>query len=70
MVIQPGNGVEHSSYIRISSEAEFKEGINADGEYEVSFDQVATVALTPDAAEKFYWMLGAKIPELRRLATQ
>jgi hypothetical protein len=68
MVMQPGNGVEQSTYVRITCEAEFKEQINADGECEVSFDQVATLALTPDAAEKFYWMPGVRIPELRRLA--
>jgi hypothetical protein len=68
MVMQPADAVEQSSYIRILSEAEFKESITADGDYEVSFGGAATVALTLDAAEKLYWMLGARIPALRALA--
>ncbi|WP_106618988.1 hypothetical protein [Saccharothrix carnea] len=42
--------------------------ITADGDYEVSFGTAATVALTPDAAEKFFWLLSTRIPELRRVA--
>ncbi|TQM80366.1 hypothetical protein FHX81_2695 [Saccharothrix saharensis] len=68
MVLQPSDAVEQTSYIRITSEAEFKESVTADGDYEITFDTTATVALTPDAAEKLYRMLGARIPELRRLA--
>ncbi|MFE9747592.1 hypothetical protein ACFYOT_22040 [Saccharothrix saharensis] len=66
---QPADAVEQTSYLRISSEAEFKESITADGDYEVSFGTAATVALTPDAAEKLYWMLGTRIPELRQIAS-
>ena len=65
---QPADAIEQTSYLRITSEAEFKEFITADGDYEVSFGTAATVALTPDAAEKFFWMLSTRIPELRRLA--
>ncbi|MFD0199349.1 MULTISPECIES: hypothetical protein [Saccharothrix] len=70
MVSQPADAVEQSSYIRILSEAEFKESITEDGDYEVSFGRVATVALTPDAAEKLYWMLSARIPALRAAAAR
>ncbi|MCE6997729.1 hypothetical protein LZG04_23430 [Saccharothrix sp. S26] len=68
MVMRPSDAVEQTSYVRIMSEAKFEESVTADGDYEVTFDMTATVALTPDAAEKLHWMLGAKIPELRRLA--
>lgn len=68
MVMQPPDAVERTSHIRILSEAEFVESVTADGDHEVSFGTAATVALTPDAAEKLYWMLGARIPGLRRLA--
>jgi hypothetical protein len=70
MVTQPGksDAIEHSVYFKVNCEAEFVESITADGDYEVSFDKVATLALSPDAAEKLYWMLSKQIPELRKLA--
>jgi len=67
---QPSDAIDQSTYLRITSEAEFGESITADGDYEISFGEKATIALTPDAAEKFFWMLSAKVPELRRLADQ
>ncbi|MEV8439558.1 hypothetical protein AB0425_19470 [Actinosynnema sp. NPDC051121] len=67
---QPADAVEQTSYLRITSEAEFKESITADGDYEISFGEAAVVALTPDAAEKLHWMLGVRIPELRRIASR
>lgn len=60
--------VEFSTYVRVDREAEFEPQINADGEFEVSFDRVATLALTVDAAERFYSLLGDKLPELRQRA--
>ena len=68
MVMQPSDAVEQTSYIRILSEAELVESVTADGDYEVGFGMAATLAMTPDAAEKLYWVLSARIPELRRRA--
>ncbi|NUT49465.1 MAG: hypothetical protein HOV94_19470 [Saccharothrix sp.] len=58
---QPVEAVEQTSYLRITGDAEFTESVTADGDYEVSFGTVATVALTPDAAEKLHRMLGARL---------
>ncbi|MGW4112094.1 hypothetical protein ACWEFJ_14565 [Actinosynnema sp. NPDC004786] len=68
MAMQPGKSdpVEHSVYYRVSGEADFIESVTADGDYEVSFDRVATLALTRDAAEKLHRLPGERIPELRR----
>lgn len=63
------DATEHSVYLRVSGEAVVDESITADGDYEVSFDRVATVALSPDAAEKLYSMLSKRIPQLRKSAT-
>ncbi|MEU4741219.1 hypothetical protein AB0G02_12250 [Actinosynnema sp. NPDC023658] len=68
MVTQPADAVEQTSYLRITREAEFRESVTADGDYEVSFGTAATVAPTPDAAEKLYWMSGKRVPALRRPA--
>jgi hypothetical protein len=70
MVMQAGksDAIEHSVYFRVNCEADFVESITADGDYEVSFDRIATLALSPDAAEKFYWMLSKQIPALRKIA--
>ncbi|NUT54190.1 MAG: hypothetical protein HOV94_43900 [Saccharothrix sp.] len=65
---QPSDAIDQSTYLRITCEAEFAENITADGDYEISFGDKATVALTPDAAEKFFSMLNARLPELRELA--
>ena len=58
--------IEHSVYFRVTGEAAFQESITADGDYEISFDRVATVALSPDAVEKLHLMLSKRIPELRK----
>jgi hypothetical protein len=68
MVMQPESSVESSTYLRVAGGADFQPQINADGEFEVSFDRTATLALTIDAAEKFYSMLGDRLPELRERA--
>ncbi|MFE2757798.1 hypothetical protein ACFXGA_37925 [Actinosynnema sp. NPDC059335] len=68
MVMQPADAVEQTSYIRVLCEADFVESVTADGDYEISFGGVATLAMSPDAAEKLYWMLGRKIPDLRKVA--
>lgn len=68
MAMQTPDAVEQTSYVRITKEARFTESVTADGDYEISFGTAATLAMTPDAAEKLYWMLGARIPELRRQA--
>ncbi|MFD0202790.1 MULTISPECIES: hypothetical protein [Saccharothrix] len=70
MEMQAGksDAIEHSVYFRVNREADFVESITADGDYEISFDRVATLALSPDAAEKLYWMLGKRIQELRKIA--
>lgn len=51
-----------------SGNAELQPQINADGEFEVSFDRTATLALTVAAAEKLYSVLGDRLPELRERA--
>ncbi|MEU4448999.1 hypothetical protein AB0K14_27215 [Actinosynnema sp. NPDC050801] len=61
----PADAVEQTTYVRILSETEFTESVTADGDYEITFGGVATLAMTPDAAEKLFWMLGNKVPELR-----
>ena len=68
MVTQTESSVEFSTYLRVVGNAEFQPQINADGEFEVSFDRTATLALTVEAAEKFYSMLGDRLPELRQRA--
>jgi hypothetical protein len=68
MVKYSGNGVDHSSFIKIYADAEFRSHINGDGEFELNLDGVVDLALTPDAAEKVYAMIGAVLPELRELA--
>lgn len=64
----PVDAVEQTTYVRILSETEFAESVTADGDYEITFGGVATPAMTPDAAEKLFWMLGNKVPDLREIA--
>lgn len=66
--VQSPNGVEHSSYITVYSDAAFRTQINAEGYFELNFGRAVDLALTPDAAEKVYALLGEALPELRRLA--
>jgi hypothetical protein len=66
----PVDAIEQTTYVRILSETEFKESATADGDYEITFGGVATLAMTPDAAEKLFWMLGNKIPDLREIASK
>ncbi|WP_433270029.1 hypothetical protein ACQPZF_08635 [Actinosynnema sp. CS-041913] len=68
MTMHSENGVNHSSYIKVYSDATFRSQINTDGIFELNFDGVVDLALTPDAAEKVYAMLGEALPELRELA--
>ena len=63
-----GTGVDHSSFIKIYADAEFGSHINGDGDFELNFDGVVDVALTPDAAEKVHAMLGEALPKLREPA--
>jgi hypothetical protein len=70
MVKYSGNGVDHSSFIKIYADAEFRSHINGDGEFELNFDGVVDLALTPDAAEKVHAMLGEALPKLRELAEE
>ncbi|NUT49775.1 MAG: hypothetical protein HOV94_21060 [Saccharothrix sp.] len=67
MMVHPDDAIEQTSYLRITGNAEFEHSITTDGDYEISFGTVATIALTPDAAERFHRMLGTKMPELRRV---
>ncbi|MFD0204319.1 MULTISPECIES: hypothetical protein [Saccharothrix] len=64
----PADAVEQTTYVRILSETDYKESMTADGDYEITFGGVATLAMTGDAAEKLFWMIGNKIPELREIA--
>jgi hypothetical protein len=68
MVMHNGNRVEHSSFIKIHTDAEFRSHINGDGDFELNFDGVVDLSLTPDAAMKVHAMLGESLPELRALA--
>lgn len=65
---QSADAIEQTSYLRITSEAEVKENITGDGDYEISFGMAAVLALTPEAADKLYRMLAVRVPELRRTA--
>jgi hypothetical protein len=62
------DAVEQTTYVRILSETEFTKSVTADGDYEITFGGVATLAMTPDAAEKLFWLLGDKVPDLREIA--
>jgi hypothetical protein len=64
----PVDAVEQTTYVRILSETDFTESVTADGDYEITFGGVATLAMTPDAAEKLFWLLGNKVPDLREIA--
>ena len=70
MVQYSGNGVDHSSFIRVHSGAQFRSHVNGDGEFELNFDGVVDLALTPDAAVRVYAMLGEALPELREAAEE
>lgn len=60
MGMQPTVAVEQTSYVRITKDVQFTESVTADGDYEISFGTAATLAMTPDAAEKLYWMLALR----------
>lgn len=68
MVIRSGSGVAHSSFIKVVGDARFRSHINGDGDFELNFDGVVDLSLTPDAAQRVYTMLGEAMPELRQLA--
>lgn len=60
------DAIEQTTYLRITEEVEFTESTTADGDYEINFGTAATVALTPDAAEKLFSVLSTTIPLLRQ----
>jgi hypothetical protein len=62
----PVDAIEQTAYVRIMSETEFKESMTGDGDYEITFGGVATLAMTPDAAEKLFWMIGTRFPSCAR----
>jgi hypothetical protein len=68
MAFQSETGVEHSSYIKIHTDAKFKSHINGGGDFELNFDGVVDLSLTPDVAVKVYRMLGEALPDLRELS--
>lgn len=68
MPFQRDTGVEHSSYIKIHTDARFKSHITGDGDFELNFDGVVDLSLTPDAAVKVYRMLGDALPDLREFS--
>jgi hypothetical protein len=68
MDVESPNGVEHSAYVTVYGSAAFHTQINADGHFELNFGRAVDLALTPDAAEKVYVLLGEALPELRKLA--